>query len=352
MSNSQPNPDLKPELITEYEVGIEGKFFNQNLDMDISAYTRSSKNQVFATALPATTGYTSKFINAGRIDTKGLEVGYSLNLFNKKDFKWVVSGNYTTYETTVIDIPTEQIGISRYNYGVPGEPIAVFKGSYMARDENGNLLINPTNGKVISSSDLALEDKIIGDPNPDWNTSLINTIKYKGFSLSGQVEYRHGGDIYSITANKLLRRGVTEDTIDREGSYIMPGVLADPDTGNVILDSNGQAIQNTIQIGANDLYFINTMDIDENSVFDATTIRLRSLSLSYNFSEKLIKQSPFGTINLSFSGDNLWYYTPNMPKHLHVDPEVVSSNVGNTMGVDLQNEPSYKMYSVSLKLTF
>jgi len=352
-SSRQPNPDLKPQSISEIEAGIEGKFFNKRLSLDLSVYRRNTKGQILNTNLPSSTGYSSKYINAGRIDTEGLEIALDFSPIVKKDFEWNISSNFTAYETTVIDIPTDQINIfAGVNYAVEGEPLGVFKGSYMVRDDEGNLLINPSNGKVISSSSIGLDDKIIGDPNEDWKAALTNTISYKGLSLSAQIEYTHGGDIWSQTASTLLRRGVTEDTIDREGSFIIPGVLADPNTGDLLLDSDGNSIPNIQQIGANDLYFINIMDIHENRIYDASVFRVRNVSLGYSLPKRFLKRLPFGSMSIAFNANNLYYYTPNMPKFLHIDPEVVSSSVGNGRGVDLQNEPSYKMYSMNLKLTF
>ena len=101
-----------------------------------------------------------------------------------------------------------------------------------------------------------------------------------------------------------------------------------------------------------DLYFINTMDVEETRIYDASTFRLRNVSLTYNFPKKHLQRTPFGSISFTALGDNLWYYAPNMPKHLNIDPEVLSSNVGNAKGIDLQNEPSYKIYSFNVKLTF
>ena len=153
----------------------------------------------------------------------------------------------------------------------------------------------------------------------------------------------------------MLRRGVTRDTEDREGSYIIPGVLADPNTGDPILDDNGDKISNSIQIGANDLYFINLMDVDEGVVYDATVIRLRDISLTYNLPESLLEKTPFGSASFTFSGNNLWFDAPNLPEYMNLDPEVLGSGANgptNGKGLDFQNDPSYKQYSLGVKLTF
>jgi len=357
LSSFLPNPDIKPELLKEFEVGIEGRLWNNFLDFDISAYSKIVEDQILFSSRAASTGTTQTVINAGRVDTDGVEARVSLNLFRSNEeggFNWTMDNNFTAYETTVVDLPVEQVNISSgINFAIEGESYGVFRGSFAARDDNGNLLINPSTGKIISSDDLGLEDKLIGDPNEDWSYSNINSFSYKNFTLSAQWEYIHGGDIYSVTASNLLRRGVSTDTeTNREGSYIIPGVLADPNTGDVLKDANGQSINNTIQIGANDLYFINLQDVDENLVYDASTVRLRDVSLSYKMSKKSLEKTPFGSLTFTASGNNLWYKAYNIPAGLNLDPEVISSGQGNGRGLDFQNDPSYKTYSFSVKATF
>ena len=351
LSSFVPNPDLKPELVKEIEVGIEGKMFDNKIDFDITAYHRISKDQILTANTPESTGYFTTQINAGRIDTKGLEVGLTITPFTG-DFQWVMTNNFTAYETEVKDLPQDKINIvDGINYAIKGEPLGVFLGSYAVRDKHGNLLINAETGKVLDSNELGLDDKIIGDPNQDWKLSNINYLSYKGFTLSAQVDYTHGGDIFSYTSSSLLRRGVTRDTENREGTFVIPGVLATND-GELILDANGEAIPNTIQLGASDLYFSNLVDQAENIVFDGSTLRLRDISLSYKLNSDLLKQTPFGNITMTLSGQNLWYKAFNLPKYINLDPETLGSGVGNGMGLDYQTAPSYKKISLTIKTTF
>ena len=353
-----PNPDIKPELLREVEFGIESRMFDNLVDLEMSVYRRTTTDQILSSSLPTSTGFSSTLINAGRVDTDGLEIGLTLNLFqNPGDgFNWSMNNQFTAYETTVIDLPVDRVNISSgLNYAIEGEAYGVFWGTFYARDDQNNLLINPETGKVIFSDDLGLENKIVGDPNEDWRMSNINTFSYKNLTLTMQWDYIHGGDIWSSTASNLLRRGVTRDTEDREGSYIIPGVLADPNTGDPILDDNGDKISNSIQIGANDLYFINLMDVDEGVVYDATVIRLRDISLTYNLPESLLEKTPFGSASFTFSGNNLWFDAPNLPEYMNLDPEVLGSGANgptNGKGLDFQNDPSYKQYSLGVKLTF
>ena len=359
LSSYLPNPGLLPELLKEYEFGIEAKLFNNLVDVDISAYKRIVEDQILSSSLPTSTGYSSTTINAGRIDTDGLEAALTLNLIRPSTsdgLAWSMTTNFTAYETTVKELPVDRIAFGDgVNHAIENEPYGVFRGTYAMKDDEGNLLIHPDTGKIIFSDDVGAEDKLIGDPNEDFYLTNINTISYKNFTFGLQWEYTHAGDIYSVSASNLLRRGVTRDTEDREGSYIIPGVIGNPNTGEVTLDANGDKIKNNIQIGANDLYFINLMDVDENIVFDASVFRIRDISLSYKLPESLLEKTPFGSVVFNAQANNFYYYAPNLPQYMNLDPEVLGANPEggtNTKGVDYQNDPSYKQFSLGVKLTF
>ena len=361
LSGYLPNPDLKPELLKEYELGFEAKgLFDNLLEFDLSLYKRITEDQILSSALPNSTGFSSTTINAGRVDTDGIEASLTLNLFKAKSsdgFSWSMINNFTAYETTVVDIPVELINIGSVNYAIEGQPYGVFRGTFPVKDDAGNLLIHPDTGKIIFSDDVGLEDDLIGDPNEDFYFTNINTLTYKNFSLGVQLEYVHGGDIYSDTIENLMRRGVTRDTTDglensREGTYIIPGVIGDPNTGEAILDGNGDKIKNNTQIGANDLFFINLMDVDANQVYDASVFRVRNVSLTYAVPEKVLENSPFGSVVFTAQGNNLFFNAPNLPQYMNLDPETLGTGNTNSRGIDSNNDPSYKQYSIGVKLTF
>lgn len=351
ISTFRPNPDLRPEQLREFEAGINAKLFDYKVDVDLSIYKRISEDQVLGRALPTSTGFTSTTINAGRIDTEGLELQLTVYPIRTNDFEWRIINNFTTYETTVIDLPEEFINLANgLNFAIEGQPLSVFRLGYVVKDDEGNALINPQDGTLIGSGEAGLPNKVVGDPNPDFQYTMINGLNYKNWSLNVQVEYTHGGDVFSFTASNLLRRGVTKDTEDREGTYIYPGVYGNPATGEVILDENGNKIRNTIQLGANDLFFLNTIDINENIVFDATRLRIREINLNYSLPQSLISKSPFRGASLSFNVQNLWYRAFNFPEHMNFDPEV-SSNNSNGRGFDTQSDPTMRQFSLGLNLT-
>ncbi len=366
VSNVLPNKDLKPELHKEIEVGLESKFFNNRIDMDLSVYRRNSTDQIIDSApMDPSTGYTTIALNTGDVETEGLELGLGFKPVRNDNFVWDINTNFTTYETTVTRIGNgiDQVGIAGFtnlgNFAIEGEPLGVIIGDYTLRDKDGNYMVDYTDGTVINSYDVGVDPKIIGDPNPDWTASLINSFSYKGFKLSGQLEYRQGGDVYSLTASRLWRRGVTKANIlVREGAVVLPGTLADPETGLPVtpdgepIPEGGATYPNTIPITVNSLYFINTIDNDEANVYDGTTIRLREISLSYELPKKLLNMTPFGSMSLSFTGQNLWFDAVNFPDAFNFDPEVISTGAGNGEGLEFMTAPSSKKYGLSVKATF
>ena len=142
----------------------------------------------------------------------------------------------------------------------------------------------------------------------------------------------------------MLGRGVTKDTqFDRAKPLILPGVLASTDQPN------------NIQITSTDAYFNNNTTggaADETAIYDATVVRLREASFSYTIPNKFYKNSPIGSIAISVSGSNLWYYAPNLPKYMHFDPEADGLGVGNGRGMEFLSGPSARRFGGSLVVTF
>ncbi|SDJ13863.1 SusC/RagA family TonB-linked outer membrane protein [Flavobacterium noncentrifugens] len=338
------NPNLKPELYKEIEFGLEAKFFDNRLGIDFSAYNKKSKDLIIDADLAPENGYVVQAQNVSEISNKGIELGVSLGIIVPKEdgFGWNLSGTFTKNKNIVgtLGLGVDKIAIAgftnRGNFAIPGRPYGVIMGSSILRDANGNFIVGSDGNYVVNS-----ELTEIGDPNADWKSTVINEISYKNITFGFQFEYQKGGDIYSNTANALLSRGVTEDTnFDRNATFVLPGVSAN---GNV----------NTVQISSTQYGFNNSgFFIDEQSVYDATNLRLREISLSYSLPKRMLEKTPFGKISIAVTGQNMWYKAFNFPKHLNFDPEVMSLGVGNGQGFDYLTGPSAKRYGFNINLTF
>ncbi len=360
LTNTEFDPNLKPEITNELEIGAEMSFLNNRLGLDVAVYDKKTFDQIVSIGIPSTSGFSNFLTNLGEVSNRGLEVTLKATpIQTQSGFTWDFTGTFTKninkIESLVEGIdevllrPTFAGSVSAVH--IVGEEYGLIKGTVSARDSLGNLLIDPSNGQLISD----LTPRVIGNPNPDFMVGFTNSFNYKGFTLTAVVDWRQGGDLYSVTNLSLLGRGVTKDTEDREKTRIIPGVYGDPNTGKPILDENGELVKNTTLIEENALWFGNSFAInaqDEWSVWDATTIRLREVSLGYTIPQSVLDKTPFGSINISFVGRNLWYNAPNFPEASNFDPEVSQFGASNAQGFEFNSAPSVKRYGFNLSLTF
>ena len=332
-------------------MGLESTLFNGKVDIDASYYYRISEDQVFVAQLPPSTGFTSTSINAGRIDTEGFELGVTVFPVRTSNMTYSITNNFTAYETTVKELPQEFVEYSANNTAIVGQPLGVFRTTYIVRDDQGNALINPNDGEFIISSQTGAEQRITGDPNPDFQYTMIHGLTYKGFNLTVQLEYTHGGDMRNSYIGAIIERGVTIDTEDREGSFILPGVLGDINTGLPLLDESGNTIPNTYQVPLNSIFFGSSFTSLENEIYDASVFRIREVNLNYNLPSNWIQGIGLRSASLTANVQNLFFYAPSFPKGTRLDPENNGSGE-NGFGEVAGGDPAIRKFSLGLRVTF
>jgi len=350
------DPNLEPEFTEEYEFGTKLSFLDSKFNADITYYSKSSTNQILTKVIPTTSGSMWYRTNGGEIKNKGVEIVVDGELLNTNGFKWDAS---CTFSKNVSEVIIDKKMNTRNLYGggiasflTNGRPYGVFEGYGAARDKDGNILINPKTGLMIKSA----ETFEIGDPNPDFQMGLMSNLSYKGFSLGMTLEYTHGGDLYSSTVQRLIGRGVTKDTEDRERTRIIKGVLGNNDLKTPLLDKSGNTIPNNIQISTNALYFekggLGLQMYDEFNVYDATTFRVSEVSLGYTFPKSVVSKLNISAASLGLTGYNLFWFSPGFPEHTNYDPATGSFGSGNTQGIEYGSAPSMRRFSLSLNVKF
>ena len=357
------SPNLQPEFTTETEIGAQLGFFKSRVSIDFAYYNRNSTNELSPVPVPPSTGFATYYSNFGSINNKGVELTLNLVPVKTSSFNWTIGGTFTHNKGTVTSLAP---GVTRViltgvlsainPYLEVGHPYGYLRGTTNYRDASGNLIINRATGALVENND----QSDIGDPNPRAIVAVNNTLNYKGFSLYFQFDAHIGGSVFSETLNTLLGRGVTKDTQDRSSTWVIPGVYGSATTGAPILDANGKEIPNITQISTNDLYFASggaseTFGINASSeweVFDATVYRLREVTFGYNIPKSFYSKWPVGAIKISFSGKNLWYYAPHVPKYSNFDPETGSYGATNVQGIELSSAPTVRRYGVNLIVTF
>jgi TonB-linked SusC/RagA family outer membrane protein len=342
VDNFLGNPNLKPELITEYELGVESKLFNNKIGVDFTWYRRETTNLITNTPIDPATGYTSTAINIGKIRNTGVELAINATPIRKDDFSWETTLNFSRNVPITVELGGQlsEVVVAGFtnlgNFAVPGRPFNIIKGTAFRRDANGNRIVD---GGGLYLADPNLRE--LGNPNPAFNTSWINTLNYKGFSFNLMLEYRHGGALYSSTAGALLGRGLTKDTeFDRSQTFILPGVKQDGSPNDIQITAADYSF--------NSIYFFG----DEGRIFDGSTIRIREAALSYNLPKNLVAKTPFKGVSLSLQANNIWYRAINMPKYLRLDTDNLGLGVGNGLGFEFLTGPASRRFGGTLRLNF
>ncbi|MEO6868663.1 MAG: SusC/RagA family TonB-linked outer membrane protein [Ginsengibacter sp.] len=360
--NSKGGKSLQPEFTKELELGTQLSFFNKRFELDFTWYDKKSTNLLAGVTTASSTGYNTFYTNFGGISNKGVEIEAIVRPFKGKNFSWEIRGVFTHNKNIVTELSA---GLTHLDLGggtsdattgfEVGKPWGFIYGTKDLRDSaTGQLLIDPNTGTMIEDP----EQHMIGNPNPDYKLGITNSFRYKGFTLSALFDMTKGGDLYSVTISSELGRGVTLDTRDRQGSWVIPGIYGDAVTGKAIL-VGGKTIPNQSRISTNDLYFSpaggNTFAINTASewkVYDATVYRLRELSIGFELPKSLFKNSGISSATFSVTGRNLWYLAPGFPKYTHFDPETSSFGASSIQGLEFSAAPTTKRFGLNLNVTF
>jgi len=379
------NLELKPELTSSTEFGIEAKFFNNRISFDGTYYKSSTNNQIINVSTTPTSGFVGKFLNAGEIQNEGMELFLSAKLFDKK-FKWSTDINWSKNESFVaslFDGVESRLIRSWFNVGVfaeVGEPFGNIRGnSQLVDPETGTPLVL-ANGRAAWES-----NQLLGNAQPDWIGSIRNSFSYKGFSLNFLVDVKMGGDLYSGTMAKTYNHGVHAGTLEgreewllstlilgennneRQGRGLFGNNYADSDRpkgriyensalgvqdadGNWAAerDANGEIIYTQRWLNPQ-VYGFDGLQDQRRFVYDASYVKLREVTLGYNIPHRLIKKIKIKNAKISVVGRNLWTIYRNTPQG--IDPESGTTS-GNGQGIEYGSFLPTRTLGVNVKLVF
>ena len=308
-----PSLDLRPEMTTSYEYGMELKFFKNRLGIDATYYNKKSVDQIVQNLrLSYATGFVLMTFNAGEIKNEGVEIQFNATPVETKDFSWEILANYTKNWSELVRLPgdvEEFYNSDTWLYGNVrvgsrvGGSLTTFTGYDFERNDQGSVLINPSNGLPILNTK---EWMVVGDRNPDFTMGVTNRFTYKNFSLNFLLDIRVGGDVYNATEHYLTTRGLSKRTLDREIPRIVSGVLKDG------YQNSGTATENNVPI---DLYRNSTYwsSIYPHQSFiekDINWVRLRDVTLSYNLPGSFMDRAKYlRSASLFVTGTDLFILT-------------------------------------------
>jgi outer membrane receptor protein involved in Fe transport len=367
------NPNLKAEKTNSYELGTDLGFFKNRLTVNATAYYSKSTDVILIVPIAYSTGFAAQLLNAATISNKGLEITVGATPIKTNDFKWDVSINWSKNKNKVVSLATgvPKVLIAGFQNGevdaIAGKAFGQIYGSVFQRSDPNNmnspLLINdaPTNSDGSPNPGYGMpivstQNAAIGDVNPDWVGSVINTFTYKNLSLGIQVDVRHGGDIWNGTRGAMSYFGTSEETASRGVTTTFNGVLGhlDPDGNVVHYEGTSEVAKpgpvNTL-VAAKDQYYWQNIGSSfigpaETSVEKTSFVRIRQLSLTYDFLMGAKKKSVFSNLSLTVFANNPVLWT----KYKGVDPETSLAGPVNGQGLDYFNNPGTKSYGVRLNV--
>ena len=363
LNNTLNNLELKNELTSEIELGLETRLLNDKISADITWFKKNSFDQIVQADVATSSGHSRAVINSGEIQNSGWEIGLGINpVSTSSGFDWMINAAFTKILSEIIYSGDGGDVIISGSGSTSSDPVQVIHrtgeqygqifGTRIARADDGTALIDRALGTLIIDDG----SHIIGNPNPDFILGITNTFRFKGITVNALFDWKQGGDMVSYTAASLKLRGQLAYSVDREAIRVIPGYYGNLSTLEPILGDDGQPIKNTTGISSFDWYFSNGFAAygpTEVNVYDATVVRLRELSIGYDFPQSLLSKTPFGQANISVSGRNLWYNAPNFPEDLNFDPEVLGSTAASNLnGFDLGATPTTRRYGVNLSFTF
>ncbi len=386
------NSDLKPEIVSSFEIGTNLRFFDDRVGLDLTYYNNISKNQIIGIPIPRTTGYSNVFINAGQISSNGFEASlWAVPVKLDNGFEWDLGVNFS-FDRSYVDELTE--GIEQYS--IMGERVSIvakvgermgtmwgtgFKmydpdskqvvkyvdgyatidqGGQRVRVDEGKLKVLFEKGLPVYDSDL----RIIGNYNPDYIMGIQNNFKYAGFELGVLFDFKIGGNIYSETRLIAATAGNIEETLwgrdpehkgpyegmkeggitwEKDGVTRTDGVIGD----GVMLD-NGQYVDNSYIVDASAYHNRRYSRGNETEgLYDASYVKLREMKLSYNFPKNWLDGMFLKSLKLSVVGRNLALWTESP----HFDPETVTFTGGRLIpGVEAHPIPSTRSFTFDLNI--
>ncbi len=347
------NSELKPEISTSTEFGLDARFFHNKIGLDFTWFKTNTENQIFTINVPESSGFAKQVVNGGEIENKGIELVLNATVLERGDFAWDITANYSSYNTKVLSIMEgrDELSITT-GYERLAQTIVKEGGEYgdlyirgFNRTDDGQIIVNEETGLPEFTSGF---DILAGNFNPDWTGGIQNKLTYKGLSLSFLVDFRIGGEVISYSQARMAGVGASDITLNgRTNGFVVEGV-------NVTRDDNGNITSttpNSTSVLAED-YWTQVASRDprsaEDFVFDATNIRLRELVLGYSLPKSVLGNGPFAGINISFVGRNLFFFT-NKAKYF--DPEQ-SVGVGNLQGIESFNIPTTRDFGFNVKFDF
>ena len=379
VNSEKKNDALVPERTKSIEGGLAMNFFMNRLGLDIALYDTKSVDQILPVAVSDATGYSTKFVNAGEIQNKGVELIMSGSPVVTKDLRWDIQLNWSRNRNEVISLfeGVDNLRLGRFQGGISinarvGQPYGTILGTdyvYDIFDADGNVtahydqpIVEDEGGLTGYYRKTSTSDNVIGDQNADWNGGLTNTLTYKNWRFSFLFDWQKGGDVFSLDHWYGDGTGIYESQVytndlgnpvrnwafiynsdgeiigipENQGGLILPGVKPDGTPNDIRVEGNDYKMAGWAR-NPNARY-----------VYDASYIKLRNITLSYTMPQSILGKSFIRGVTFSLTASNVAILMKNVP---YADPEA-GLGAGNMQGWQSGVMPTTRNFGFSVNLQF
>jgi TonB-linked SusC/RagA family outer membrane protein len=356
-----PNPLLQPFTVTEKEIGLEMRMFKNKLLLDIAGFDKITTDQVINLTLSTASGYNNSKENRASLKNTGLEALVEYKAVQTQSFSWTTSWNNTYLKTKVLDVGNpsgtilllyfngtgnEFLGEIRYTNGLAMNQLYT---KHYKKNTKGEIVVG-ANGRLIedkTSGPIGTGFYPVGSSIPKFTGGWNNTFGYKNLTLGIFIDYKFGGTVLSSTLLNMTRQGLSKMSLQgREGGLIFPAVY----------ESSGQPNTTAVTVAGNGLQSFWTdyrnYQIGDPFTFKSDFIKLRNVSLAYNFSNLLRKvgmQDFVKGLTLSASVRNAAIIYKDLPG---LDPEAIQSSGDIRSGYENSSLPTTRNYNLTLNVKF
>lgn len=384
--SSMGNDAIRPEEKHEIEFGVDMRFFNNRLGLDVGYYNGLIKDQILPLTIPSSSGATSVLTNIGELRNSGVEIGLNASPIVTKDFAWDITLNFSKNKNVVEKLVSGADELLHADYdgnaaqliSRVGQPMGDFYAHPVKLDANGNKIVN-TDGLYQIDADTMVK---VGNAMPKAVGGFINTFTYKGLSLEAVMDFRFGGHIMPTALNWMTSRGLTEistTAMDKEHGGLTYYVTTDANgnTINVATDAaagpNGEKVyddgilQEGVKadgspndyIASSAYYYWNVYNWGgpqysysryELYIVENSYIKMRELSLTYSLPKDFVSKIGAKNISLSVFGRNLFYIYRTLK-----DMDAEQATAGSRWFQQVSNvgtNPSSRTFGGSIRLGF
>lgn len=370
-SSTLVNPELKPEISTSIETGVDVRFFNNRIGLDLTYYNTESRNQLLPLALSNTTGYSSRFINAGLINNQGVEVTLNITPVKTRSFNWDIAFNFSANRSKVKELYTDPVSgqevtnyvmASRYvnvearvgnqmgdMYGIGFQRVSADPNSayYDPTGQFVGQVVYNNQGKPVATPNLIK----LGNYNPDWLGGIYNNFTFKGINLGVLFDIRSGGEVYSHTQVVGREGGQIIETLEGRANGYDLNVEGNGVIGEGVVQTADGFSANTVELSSREWHTSYTLGrrLIEGAIYDASFVKLREARIGYTFPNRMWGKTSLRDLSLSVVGRNLALWT----KVPHIDPETSSTSGGTVLpGVESVALPSTRSWGINLNCRF